>query len=165
MTAGLAAIRAPCLVAAAPPARELAGLVHGWRALAADPPAGLDAWARRHRTRLAGLETGRLTAANGDTLPHGDINASNLLISQDHKVWLTGGAQPTCGAACPAWTTTPPAVITSYAAAFAGYWARSSRPRPHPASPASAPARPAPPRPPSPGPPTAPTGPGPARAA
>jgi hypothetical protein len=54
MTAGLAAIRAPCLVAAAPPARELAGLVHGWRALAADPPAGLDAWARRHRTRRPG---------------------------------------------------------------------------------------------------------------
>ena len=38
MTAGLAAMRAPCLVAAAPPARELAGLVHGWGELAADPP-------------------------------------------------------------------------------------------------------------------------------
>ncbi len=127
MTAGLAAIRAPCPVAAPPAARELAGLVHGWGELAADPPAGLDAWARRHRTRLAGLETGWLTAADGDTLLHGDINAGNLLISQDQKVWLTGWAQPARGAACPAWTTTPPAVITSYAAAFAGYWARSSR--------------------------------------
>ena len=69
------------------------------------------------------------------------------------------------GAACPAWTTTLPAVITSYAAAFAGYWARSSRPPAPPGVPASAPTRPAPPRPPSPGPPTAPAGPGPARAA
>ena len=84
MTAGLAAIRAPCPVAAVPPAsRELAGLVHGRGELAADPPAGLDAWARRHLTRLAGLETGWLTAPDGDTLLHGDINASNLLISQD----------------------------------------------------------------------------------
>ena len=131
ITAGLAAIRAPCLVAAAPPAaRELAGLVHGWGALAADPPAGLDAWARRHLTRLAGLETGRLTAAGRDTLPHGGINASNLLISQEQKVWLTGGAQPARGAACPAWTTTPPAVITSYAPAFAGNWARQPPPAP-----------------------------------
>ena len=187
MTAGLAAIRAPCPVAAAPPAaRELAGLVHGWRALAADPPAGLDAWARRHLPRLAGLQTGWLMAPDRDTLLHGGINASNLLISQDQKVWLTGWAQPArraawidvagliphlilaghpparaehARAAVPAWTATPPAVITSYAAAFTGYRARSSRLPARPASPASAPTRPTPPRPPSPGPPTAPTGP------
>jgi aminoglycoside phosphotransferase (APT) family kinase protein len=155
MTAGLAALLTPCPVAAAPSAsRELAGLVHGWRELEADPPAGLDAWTRRHLTRLAGLETGWLAAADGDTLLHGDINASNLLISHDQKVWLIDWAQPVRGApwidvadlvphlilaghtpaqaeqalaATPAWTATPPTVITSYATAFAGYWTRSSR--------------------------------------
>ncbi len=99
MTAGARRIRAPCPVAAAPPARELAGLVHRCGELAADPPAGLDAWTRRHRTRRAGLETGWLMAADGDALPRGGINAGNLLISQDQKAWLIDWAQPARGAA------------------------------------------------------------------
>jgi len=151
----IAPVLTPCPVAAAPAAcAELSGLVHGWRELAADQPPGLDGWTRRNLTRLAGLETAWLAAADGGTLLHGDINASNLLISPGCKVWLIDWAQPVRGAAwidladliphlivaghtpaqaehalagVPAWTGTPPAVITSYAAAFAGYWARSSR--------------------------------------
>jgi aminoglycoside phosphotransferase (APT) family kinase protein len=100
------------------------------------------------------MKPGSPQAADGDTLLHGDINTSNLLISQDQKVWLIDWAQPARGAAwidvadlipqlilaghnpaqaeealatVPAWTATPPAVITSYATACAGYWARNSR--------------------------------------
>jgi hypothetical protein len=155
MTAGLAPVLTPCPVTSAPDASaELPGLVHGWRELDADRPPGLDAWTLRNLTRLAALETTWLTAADGDTLLHGDINPSNLLVSPEKKIWLIDWAQPVRGAAwidvadlvphlilaghppaqaeqalaaVPAWTGTPAAVITSYAAAFAGYWARSSR--------------------------------------
>ena len=155
MTAGLAAILTPCPDRSAPlAAAELAGLVHGWRELAADPPPDLDDWTHRHLADLAALETGWLEAADGDTLLHGDINASNLLVDPAGKVWLVDWAQPVRGAgwidvadliphlilgghtpaqaertlaAVPAWTRTPPGIITSYAVAFAGYWARSSR--------------------------------------
>ncbi len=155
MTAALGTVLTPCPVASAPPASaELAGLVHGWKELAADPPPDLDPWTSHHLTRLADLETGWLAAADGETLLHGDINASNLLITPDQKTWLVDWAQPVRGAAwidiadliphlilaghtpaqaeqalaaIPAWTATPPQAITSYAAAFAGYWARTSR--------------------------------------
>jgi hypothetical protein len=87
------------------------------------------------------------------TLVHGDINASNLLVS-DEGVYLIDWAQPVRGAAwldvadliphlilagytpaaaeatladVPAWRSIRPEVITGYAAAFAGHWARSSR--------------------------------------
>lgn len=155
LAAGLGPVLTPCPVGSAPLASaELAGLVHGWRELAAGPPPGLDDWTRRNLTRLARLETGWLTAADGDTLLHGDINPSNVLIDPDGKTWLVDWAQPVRGAAwidvadliphlvlaghtpaqaervlaaVPAWASIPPGIITSYAAAFAGYWARSSR--------------------------------------
>jgi thiamine kinase-like enzyme len=85
---------------------------------------------------------------------HGDINASNLLISGAQEVFLIDWAQPACGAAwpdiadlvphlilaghtparaeqalaaVPAWRDADPDVITSYAIAFGGYWTRMSR--------------------------------------
>jgi hypothetical protein len=155
MAAGLGPVLTPCPVAAAPPAAaELAGMVHGWQVLAAGPPARLDPWASRNLDRLARLETGWLAAADGDTLLHGDINASNLLIGRGGVTWLVDWAQPARGGAwidvadlvphlilaghspalaehalagVAAWAGTPPGILTSYAAAFAGYWARSSR--------------------------------------
>jgi hypothetical protein len=143
----------PCPAPAPLAGEELAEIVHGWRELAAAPPADLGAWALQHLDDLADLETGWLAAADGDTLLHGDINASNLLIT-DGRVWLIDWAQPVRGAAwidvadlvphlvlaghtpaeaesvvqaSPVWRATDPDVITSYAAAFAGYWARSCR--------------------------------------
>jgi aminoglycoside phosphotransferase (APT) family kinase protein len=152
--AGLADVLTPSPAVDAPAAeKDLATLVHGWRQLAEIPPADLQDWESRHLDALAVLETRWLTAAAGDTLIHGDVNASNLLVSED-SVYLIDWAQPTLGAAwldvadliphlilaghtsaaaeetladVPAWRSTAPAVITSYAAAFAGYWARSSR--------------------------------------
>jgi hypothetical protein len=153
--AGLECMLTPCPVPAAPPAgTELAGLVHGWRELAAAPEPALDGWARRHLDSLAAAETLWLLAADGKTLVHGDISASNLLVTRGRSVFLIDWAQPVCGAswldvadlvphlilaghdpaaaeqalaAVPAWRDADPGVITSYAAAFAGYWTRMSR--------------------------------------
>jgi len=153
--AALEGVLTPCPVPGAPPAAaDLAGLVHGWRELAAAPEAVLDDWGRRHLDDLAAAETRWLAAADGKTLVHGDINASNLLITGAREVFLIDWAQPACGAAwldiadlvphlilaghtparaeqalatVPAWRDAEPDVITSYAIAFAGYWTRVSR--------------------------------------
>jgi Ser/Thr protein kinase RdoA (MazF antagonist) len=154
--AGLESVLTPCPAQAAPPAEaDLAGLVHGWRELATAPePPGLDGWARRHLDDLAAAETLWLTAADGKTLVHGDISASNLLVTRVGSVFLIDWAQPVCGASwldvadlvphlilaghdpaaaeqalatVTAWHDADPGVITSYAAAFAGYWTRMSR--------------------------------------
>ncbi|MDL4774267.1 phosphotransferase family protein [Actinomadura xylanilytica] len=154
MVGGLASVLTPCPAPKVPAAAaELSDMVHGWRELAASPPADLNGWARRNLDRLARTETAWLTAADGDTLLHGDINRSNLLVTDD-EVYLVDWAQPVRGAP---WLDladliphlilaghTPPAAeqavapaitatgvsaqtITSYAIAFAGYWSRTSR--------------------------------------
>ncbi|MCO6008617.1 phosphotransferase [Actinoallomurus purpureus] len=158
MVAGLADVLTPCPIDAPAAELELADLVHGWDALAEASAADLDEWTRRHLSDLAALETDWLAAAGGTTLVHGDVNASNLLIDRAEGVCLIDWAQPVRGATwldvvdlvphlilaghtpaeaeavladVPAWRDTAPAVITSYAAAFAGYWERSSlRPAP-----------------------------------
>ena len=152
--AGLADVLTPCPAPDVPPAAvELADLVHGWRELAAAPPLNLHPWASRNVHRLAEAETAWLSAADGKTLLHGDINASNLIVT-DRTVFLVDWAQPVRGAAwidiadliphlvlaghtpvdaehavTPALTATgvQAEAVTSYAVAFAGYWARMSR--------------------------------------
>lgn len=153
--AGLAPVLTPCPVPGAPSAgTELASLVHGWRELAAVGGPGRNDWTARHLDQLAAAETRWLAAADGKTLVHGDISASNLLIAADRSVFLVDWAQPVCGApwldvadlvphlilaghtpasaekimaAASAWNQAEPDTITSYAIAFAGYWARMSR--------------------------------------
>jgi aminoglycoside phosphotransferase (APT) family kinase protein len=152
--ASLADALTPCPALDAPATeKDLAEFVHGWRELVETPPADLPEWESRHLNALAALETEWLAAAAGDTLIHGDINASNLLVGEA-GVYLIDWAQPTRGAAwldvadliphlilaghtpaaaeatlthLPAWRSADPEVITSYAVAFAGYWARNSR--------------------------------------
>ncbi|TDD88333.1 aminoglycoside phosphotransferase, partial [Actinomadura darangshiensis] len=152
--ARLAAALTPCPVPDVPDAgAELADLVHGWRELAASPAPPADPWIRRNLPRLTDTETAWLSAADGDTLLHGDINRTNLLITAGRAMLVDWG-QPVRGAA---WIDvadlmphlilaghTPaaaeaavtqaldvagatPEAITSYAVAFAGYWARTSR--------------------------------------
>lgn len=53
----------------------------GWRELAADPAAELDAWARRNLQRLVELEREWAQAARGKTLVHGDVRADNILLT------------------------------------------------------------------------------------
>lgn len=184
--ARLADVLSPCPIHHAPPAAvELAGLVRGWGELATAPPADLDDWARRHLDELAALETSWLAAAEGTTLLHGDINPSNLLIDGAGKVVLIDWAQPVCGAPwidvadliphlilaghspasaeqaladVPTWRGTDPATITSYAAAFAGYWARHARLPAPPGVPTCASTKPEQPLPLPPGSHTAPDG-------
>jgi len=155
MVAGLETVLTPCPVPGAPSAvAGLADLVHGWRELAAAPRPAFGGWARRHLDDLAGAETWWLNAAGGKTLVHGDVSASNLLVTPARSVFLIDWAQPVCGAAwldaadlvphlimaghepaaaeqalggVPAWGNADPGVITSYAVAFAGYWTRMSR--------------------------------------
>jgi len=64
----------------------------GWRHLAAahddgDDLSGLDPWARRNLSRLAGLESGWELAARGGALVHADLRADNLLLTGD-KVYV-----------------------------------------------------------------------------
>jgi RIO1 family protein len=152
--AGLAEALTPCPLDAPAAEVELPGIVHGWGVLAAAPRVDLDDWTYCRLRDLAALETDWLMAARGDTLVHGDVNASNLLVDRAQDVYLIDWAQPVRGATwldvvdlvphlilaghapaeaeavltdVRAWRDTDPAVITSYAAAFAGYWEHSSR--------------------------------------
>ncbi|MBO2461483.1 aminoglycoside phosphotransferase family protein [Actinomadura violacea] len=101
--AGLAAALTPCPVPDVPDAGiELADFVHGWRELAAGPDLPADAWVRRNLDLLADAETAWLQAADGATLLHGDINRSNLLITEAGEaggVVLVDWGQPVRGAA------------------------------------------------------------------
>lgn len=130
-----------------------AGWLHGWAALAAGPPAGLHPWAAERLGDLAQAETAWLPHADGPTLVHGDLRPDNILITSDGSAVLIDWAHTTTGAPWldladltaqliiaghhpahaehivavrPAWQAAPPAAITGYATALAGYWTRSA---------------------------------------
>ncbi|MCC5580111.1 phosphotransferase [Microtetraspora sp. AC03309] len=136
-----------------PSSATRAGLLHGWGDLATSPPADLDWWGREHLSDLAVLEAVWPAHADGLTLVHGDIRPDNLLVASG-GAYVVDWAQPSQGAAwqdiadlmphlimaghspvgaektlvgIPYWDLAPPEVITSYAAAYAGYWTRMSR--------------------------------------
>ncbi len=58
-----------------------------YRSLAADPPADLDPWERRHLDRLADLAASALDVVDGDTLVHYDLRADNVLLDGS-RVWF-----------------------------------------------------------------------------
>ena len=58
-----------------------------YRDLAADPPADLDPWERRHLDRLADLAASALDVVDGDTLVHFDLRADNVLLD-GARVWF-----------------------------------------------------------------------------
>ncbi|GAA4182612.1 hypothetical protein GCM10022252_08790 [Streptosporangium oxazolinicum] len=129
--------------------------LRGWGDLALSPPEDLGGWERLHLQALADLETRWTRDADGTTLVHGDIRPDNLLITAtDATAIVVDWAQPCRGASWqditdlvphlimaghsaeaaekaltghPSWDLATPEVITSYAAAFAGYWTRMSR--------------------------------------
>lgn len=89
--ATLAQLLTPAPVPAPSVADRLAAEFQGWRLLAAqarggDELAGLDPWARRHLSGLAGLESGWAAAAAGPALIHADLRADNLLLTPDRVV-------------------------------------------------------------------------------
>jgi Ser/Thr protein kinase RdoA (MazF antagonist) len=99
---GLARAGTPCPVPGLPPLRDrLAGELAAWRALAEQPPADLDPWERRHRDRLAAVDS-RLTVSgglSGETLVHLDVRADNLLVTADGAVSVVDRPWAACGAA------------------------------------------------------------------
>jgi len=133
-------------------AEHRAGWLHGWAALAARPAGTLAPWAAARLGELAAAETAWLPHAAGTTLVHGDLRPDNILIASSGVV-LVDWAHATVGApwldladiaaqlviaghnpadaeqslaGLPAWQTAPPAGITGYATALAGYWTRSA---------------------------------------
>ncbi|MER6218839.1 phosphotransferase [Streptomyces sp. NPDC001674] len=123
----------------------------GWAELAEGAPADLDPWAVRNLGRLAGIEKGWLDAARGSTLTHGDLRPDNMVMSGGKAVvidwsylsqaadWCDGGSlvphlilaghTPASAEAvvAPLLRSADADAVTAFAAAFGGYWERSSR--------------------------------------
>src|SRR5690606_38217748 len=79
----------PSPVTDLPVARErLQDDLFGYRNLAAQPPADLDPWERRHLTALADLAASALDHIDGDTLVHTDLRTDNILLDGDGRVWF-----------------------------------------------------------------------------
>jgi hypothetical protein len=77
----------------APPFTQThAGLWQGWRSLAADPPADLDPWLRRHLDQLVLRETNEEVVLQGDTLLHSDVRSDNLFLTDTGQVTLVDWA-------------------------------------------------------------------------
>jgi hypothetical protein len=85
----LAAVGTPSPVPDLVPAADrLAPLVGGYADLAADPPADLDPWERRHLDRLADLGLTAVDGVSGDSLVHFDVRADNLMVGREGSMWL-----------------------------------------------------------------------------
>ncbi|MEV6865410.1 aminoglycoside phosphotransferase family protein [Streptosporangium subroseum] len=150
----MAGLLTPSPLSGLPPASvSRVRLLYGWHDLAESPPHDLGDWEQLHLRALADLETLWGRHADGATLVHGDIRPDNLLITDGTAV-VVDWAQPCQGAAwqdiadliphlimaghtpetaekaltgLPSWDLAATEVMTSYAAAFAGYWTRMSR--------------------------------------
>ena len=149
--AALDAMLTPCPHPTAPlVAAEFGPLFTGWRTLAEQPTAGLDAWSATHLDELDNLESQCLEAMAGDTLLHTDLRPDNLMIGHDDgQVLVIDWAWPARGAAwvdvaflvpqlilaghtpqaaqeavseVPAWRAADPDAVTSFAAALTGLW-------------------------------------------
>lgn len=90
------------------------GLLARWRELAADPPADLDPWLRRHLDRLA--ERAAHPIADGTALLHVDLRCDNLLLGYDGSVHIVDWANAHVG---PAWVD--PALLLLEVEAHGGH--------------------------------------------
>ncbi|MEH0842192.1 aminoglycoside phosphotransferase family protein [Micromonospora sp. CPCC 205711] len=100
----MSAALTPSPVAHAPTAAEhLAYDFAGWQRIAADPPAGLDPWARAHLDELCAAADRGIAALGGDTLCHLDVRADNLLVDAAGAVTVVDWPWASRG---PAWLDT-----------------------------------------------------------
>ncbi|WP_424217797.1 phosphotransferase family protein (plasmid) [Streptomyces sp. BI20] len=126
---------------------------HGWARLRKDR-VDIDPWAARHLDALAGIEREWTKWAQGTTLVHADLRPDNILLTPTRSYvldwaylhqgapWIdpavlfphllrAGHTAPAAEALMnehvPTWRETPPEVLTSFAAAFTGYWERACR--------------------------------------
>jgi len=95
--------RVMAAIAAPVPAPEgLSGVASmdlgGWRTVAADPPADLSPWERRHLDGLVALEESWTSYPAGTALLHCDLRADNLILSPDGGVHLVDWAHARAGA-------------------------------------------------------------------
>ncbi|MEU9825711.1 phosphotransferase family protein [Micromonospora chersina] len=157
----MAAVLTPAPAAVTSTATEQLGYdFGGWRRLAADPPADLDAWARARLPELCAAADRGLAALAGDTLCHLDVRADNLLVGPDGTVtvvdwpwacrgpaWLDsllvlvnvqvhGGHDPEALlSALPLAAGTDPADLTGVLAGFTGFFLDGARQPPPPGIP------------------------------
>ncbi|WP_285471648.1 phosphotransferase [Actinoplanes sp. NBRC 101535] len=125
-----------------------------WAALAADPPADLDAWAARNAGSLhAAAQRGLAVLRTGDTLVNMDVRADNILIREDGRIFFVDWPW---GATAPAWfdrlalainvivhggdarritAGIDPAVVRDIITGFTGYFHYQSRQPPPPGLP------------------------------
>ncbi|UGQ09828.1 aminoglycoside phosphotransferase family protein [Yinghuangia sp. ASG 101] len=130
---------------------SLGHLASGWRRVAADPPPGLDPWARDHLPELCALERGWAEAAAGDTMAHTDLHTGNVLVtSGDPTGQAVDWTRPSTGAAwvdpllfclrdpaisraaaLPAWFRdrhdVPAPVLRAFLAGASGHWTDAAR--------------------------------------
>ena len=71
--------------------------VNAWRVLAADTPAELDQWSKRHLDELVELEGAVGDAVEGETLLHFDLRADNILLAGE-RVHFVDWPHATVGA-------------------------------------------------------------------
>jgi Ser/Thr protein kinase RdoA (MazF antagonist) len=82
----------------APAAQQLASTFGHWRAVAADPPAGLGPWARAHLDDLITLDDRSFDAVTGEALVHLDVRSDNALLSRAGGVTLVDWPHACIGA-------------------------------------------------------------------
>ncbi len=149
------AVLTPSPIDVAPASDTFAVAINGFGRLQALPPAGLDAWSRRHLDRLAEIEFHAPDASRGETLLHLDVRADNIVLTPDRvyivdwpwaavgawwidvlamasSVTMQGGPSPEDFlAAFPAASQVDPGAIDAVLAAIAGYFTHSAlRPAP-----------------------------------
>lgn len=76
----------------------LADDLGGWRRIAHDPPADLDAWTVRHLDQLRDLGDRAAAALTGDQLVHADIRADNLVLRPGGAVTIVDWPWASLGA-------------------------------------------------------------------
>lgn len=79
----LRAVLTPSPVDAGSAGAALEAQINSWHLVAAEIPAALDEWSRRHLDKLVDLERGIADAVAGETLLHFDLRADNILLARD----------------------------------------------------------------------------------
>jgi hypothetical protein len=93
----LRAVLTPAPLDAGSAGAALEAKINSWHLLAADTPAALDDWSRRHLERLVELERAIVDAVAGETLLHFDLRADNILLAAD-RVYFVDWPHATVGA-------------------------------------------------------------------
>ncbi|WP_433301697.1 aminoglycoside phosphotransferase family protein [Actinoplanes sp. CA-030573] len=143
----LAATLTPAPISGMPTAAEqMADDFAAWDAIAADPPADLDPWAKGHLSELSTAAARSLeSVAHGDTLLHCDVRSDNMLVRPGggivvvdwpwactgpawiDRMWLACDIVVSGGDPARAIDGIDPGLVTDFAAGMAGSFERVGR--------------------------------------